>query len=727
MTLMTIGTDRIVGHEEYCCILAHHDDPAERRFILKHDDLFAVFDRFGDIDVEQRRDSGAYHKGTRFLSRFRLRFAGHRPVLLNSTVRLDNVILAVDSTNPDLRLGAQLLLRNGSLHIYRSQFLCDEALYQRIRIRNFANLALEIRLDIEVDADFVDVFQVRGTPRTRSGRRQNPRLDGEAMILEYEGLDGISRRTVVRCPTKPEAVGPGSITLIESLQPGEDRSHEINAAFEIDDRRIVTGGYDVRLAKAARTLSSKSDGCVISTSNEQFDVWLRRSLADLNMLTTQTPEGVYPYAGIPWFATPFGRDGIITALECLWMQPLLAEGVLRFLTRTQSRHKSAVQDAEVGKILHEARDGEMAALGEIPFGRYYGSVDATPLYLLLVAEYFRCTGDLDLLKEIWEAVELALSWVDGEGDPDGDGFVEYARKSSDGLLQQGWKDSHDSIFHRDGSPAEGPIALCEVQAYVYAAKTGLSVVARHLGQNGRAETLARQAAALRQQFNESFWSPDLNTYAIALDGAKRRCEVHSSNAGHVLYGGIADEDKARMVANHMLKPAFHSGWGIRTIAEGQARYNPMSYHNGSVWPHDNAMIAAGLCRYGATEQASKVLASLFEAAASFELSRLPELFCGFRKRAGKAPTYYQTPCSPQAWSAASALLLLQASLGLSVDALKKEVIFRYPRLPDCLEWVRLRSLPVGDARVDLMVFRTGNGTAASVLNRVGGVEVVIAQ
>ncbi|MCU1338147.1 MAG: amylo-alpha,6-glucosidase [Bryobacterales bacterium] len=707
-------------------ILASAEALPETPLVLKHNDVFGVFDRYGDIDTSLQPANGVFFEGTRFLSRSRLRFAASRPLLLSSTVRRDNIVLATDLTNPDLyQEGHGLFLARGSLHIYRSQFLWQDALYQQIEVKNFSREAIEIRLDWEFGADFADIFEVRGTPRERRGQLEPPRRAGDAVIIEYHGLDGLDRRTVIRCPTDPEALHVDGLRWVDYLEPGAALSFEVSVAFERDSEVVETANYESGLAKATARLSDCSAECSIWTSNEQFNAWLHRSDADLRMLCTEMPDGIYPYAGIPWFATPFGRDGIWTALECLWMDPSIARGVLRYLTRTQARTISRQQDAEPGKIIHEAREGEMAALGEIPFGRYYGSVDATPLYLLLASAYYRRTGDRELLEEIWSGVERALAWIDGYGDADRDGFVEYYRKAEGGLIQQGWKDSVDSIFHQNGALAEGPIALSEVQAYVYGAKTGLASIAGILRSKADGDRLMAEASRLQAHFEEAFWLPSLGTYALALDGEKRPCEVRSSNAGHALFCGIARKDRAYAVASSFLTERFYSGWGIRTIAEGEARYNPMSYHNGSIWPHDNAVISAGMSRYGFTELSAKILSGLFQAAASLELSRLPELFCGFQRRIGKMPTWYPTACSPQAWSAASVFSLLKSCVGLSINALDRSLILRYPVLPEFLDTIYMRNLIVGDAVADLRLFRSGNSVAATVERRVGDLDIMV--
>jgi glycogen debranching enzyme len=412
-------------------------------------------------------------------------------------------------------------------------------------------------------------------------------------------------------------------------------------------------------------------------------------------------------------------------MQTLWMAPQLARGVLGYLAATQADRLSPAQDAEPGKILHETRDGEMAALGEVPFGRYYGSHDATPLFIILAAEYWRRTDDRATIAALWPHVERALAWMDRYGDPDGDGFMEYARRTDDGLLQQGWKDSYDSIFHADGSLAEPPIALCELQGYAYAARLGAAELADALGRRARARALRAAAEELRSRFDAAFWDEEMGTYALALDGAKRPCRVRASNAGHALLTGIALPERAPRLAQTLLGDASYSGWGIRTIAAGEARYNPMSYHNGSIWPHDNSLIGLGLSRYGRQADAARILGGLFDASRQFDLARMPELFCGFTRREGEGPTRYPVACAPQAWAAGAIFALLQASLGMEIDAPAGRVRFRAPTLPLFLEELTIRRLRVGRGSVDLSLARRDDASAdVRVLRRRGAIEVL---
>jgi glycogen debranching enzyme len=465
--------------------------------------------------------------------------------------------------------------------------------------------------------------------------------------------------------------------------------------------------------------------CRISSSNERFTQWARRSAADVEMMVLGNPETNYPYAGVPWFSTIFGRDGIITAMEMLWTNPSIAHGVLQYLAATQATELNPATEAEPGKILHEMRGGEMAELGEVPFKRYYGTVDATPLFVMLAGQYYDYTGDRDFIADLWPHIDLALQWAKQYGDIDGDDFVEYARHGDKGLIQQGWKDSNDSVFHADGTIAQAPIALCEVQGYVYAAKLAGANLCRVLGRPAEATALEHEANELRQRFEEAFWCEELSCYALALDAEKKPCRVRASNCGHALFAGIASPARARRVAHTLLGRDFFSGWGIRTLGSEEVRYNPLSYHNGSVWPHDNALIASGLARYGFRELAGKVLLGLLDVSNAVELRRLPELFCGMNRRSAEGPTLYPVACSPQAWAAGSLFMLLQACLGLSVDGVQNRLIFDRPYLPDGLRELSISNLQVRHSRVDLFLERHAGSVRIEVLAKEGDLEVVV--
>jgi len=719
--------EEIIRVNDAYYILATSTRVDDRRRVLKHGDTFAVFDRYGDIENVGPPEFGIYHQDTRFLSRLSLRLGNHRPMLLSSTVKEDNALMTVDLTNPDVPQPDQAVVPRGSLHVFRSKVLWGETCYDHLRLHNYGRLPIRLSLVLEVEADFVDLFEVRGMERRRRGALWVPRVDGNTLEFGYDGLDGHVRRTRIVCNPTPTDIAHDRVLYDIRLEPRAAAEFELAIHCESNGagapRAAPLVPFRDAMAHVAMSLDdTRAREPEITTSNTQFNAWVQRSLADLHLLRTETNAGTYPYAGIPWFCTPFGRDGIITALESLWFDPSTARGVLSFLAATQADSDNPEQDAQPGKILHETRAGEMAALQEVPFGRYYGSVDSTPLFVMLAGAYHERTGDLEFSRQIWPHVVRALHWMDRYGDMDGDGFIEYARRNPQGLVQQGWKDSTDSVFHADGSLAEAPIALCEVQGYAYAAKRAAAGLARSVGESDDLVTaLTRQAEAVRQAFEDQFWCEEIGTYALALDGKKRLCRVRTSNAGHCLYTGIASAERARRVAGTLLESASFSGWGVRTVAATEQRYNPMSYHNGSVWPHDNALLAAGLARYGLQAQAGRVLEGLFEASRWFELHRLPELFCGFHRRPGESPTLYPVSCAPQAWAAGAVLLLIQACLGLDVSGVRRELRMTNPFLPPFVRELQIRELRVGGGTIDLILTRRGEDVVTDV-TRADGVS-----
>jgi glycogen debranching enzyme len=693
---------------------------------LKHADAFGVFDSHGDIGTLNETAEGLFYRDTRFLSRLELLLEGRRPLLLSSAVHEDKAALSVELTNPDLQIGGAKLPRD-TIFLHRTKFLWRGVCYERVNIRNYASLARRLRIDLLFDSDFHDVFEVRGTRRLRRGAITSRVAGPERVELRYVGLDEVERRTVIEISPRPVAIDAHRMTVEVTLGRYEQCSlfltiSCIDSTVQSPQAIGFFGAY--RQIRRARRVAT-ADIAKVTSSNETFDGVLRRATSDVYTLLTWSDQGAYPYAGIPWFNTIFGRDGIITAILMLWVDPAIARGVLRTLAASQAHIVDTQTDAEPGKILHEMRHGEMARLREVPFARYYGSIDATPLFVLLAGLYLDRTGDLATIEAIWPNICAALRWMSEYGDRDSDGFIEYARANESGLANQGWKDSHDAIFHADGTDAVGPIALCEVQAYVFAAKLQASQMARKLNRVEMAATLASEAEQLRTNFERAFWCEDLGIYALALDGDKRPCRVPASNAGHALFAGIAAPDRARRVATNLLRADAFSGWGIRTLPFGQSRYNPMSYHNGSVWPHDNALIAMGFARYGLKTEATRVLSAVYNAGKHQDLSRLPELFCGFNRRPHRAPTPYPVACAPQAWSAAAIFGLLGACIGLDLIYEQKEIRFANPVMPDFLSEVIIRNLRLDSSRVDVRLHRYGPDVTLNVLSREGGAHILV--
>lgn len=678
-----------------------------RLFALKHRDTFLVADAYGDV---MGAADGLFHDDTRILSHWRLLFGGRTPTLLSGAVSQDNVIFTSHMLNKELPAPAAPLGPAGVVHIERMRFLWEERLYERLSLVNYSDMEIPTPVSFEFEADFRDMFEVRGARRPRRGERRTPELLGNAVRFHYLGLDGQERESVVAFSEPPASLTTTRADFLWRLSPHA----RLELYVEIGPDLEVTPTRERHRAAVARARmemrSHRRSGARLATSGRLFNSWITKSRADIALLTSPMETGPYPYAGIPWFSTAFGRDGIITAWQLLWCDPSLAKGVLTYLAAHQADEASAFRDSEPGKIMHETRRGEMAALGEVPFGCYYGGVDTTPLFVALAGAYAQRTGDWALISELWPTLERAAAWIRGRCDTNPYGLLDYARAAESGLANQGWKDSGDSVFHADGRTPNGPIALVEVQGYVYAAYCAMARLARARGDPEAAAEWTKLAAALRETVERLFWMEECGFYGLALDGDGELCRVRTSNPGHLLFCELPDPARAQRVAEALLSPDFASGWGVRTLATGQVRYNPMSYHNGSVWPHDTAVCAMGLSRYGERDGVVGLTSIMFETAAELDM-RLPELFCGFVRSAGEAPIPYPVACLPQAWAAGSLFMLLQACLGLSVDGAVGEIELRDPRLPVGIDHLAISQLPVGDETVTLHFDRAGVGVA----------------
>ncbi|HXI45356.1 MAG TPA: glycogen debranching N-terminal domain-containing protein, partial [Candidatus Acidoferrales bacterium] len=669
--------------------------------VIKHGNLYLLSDAFGDIHPDTR-GLGLYDLDTRVLSCAVLRINGGRPTLLRGHDGANHAG-SIQLTTPERwrdpaskqEAGSRIAQR--AISIARHRWIAD-GLAERVEITNFSSEAQDLVVDLELDADAADIFEVRGYPREARGTFRQTEVSDHQVVFAYEGMDGLLRRTVVTLT--PGAIGPSPERSDEggegSVRVRWQRTIEPAASVELE-WQVVTDLHPVpgrsahrektptRLARAGTReplaepgairgmdvaegeYSAWHDKCArIRSDGELLDLAIRRGVADLRLLQNDGPRPGEHYvaAGVPWFTTLFGRDSLITSLEVVPFMPSVAVETLRVLADWQATEDDPDRDMEPGKILHELRVGELARTGELPHRPYYGSVDATPLWLILLEETHRWTGDLELVRSLWPNALAALRWIDEHGDLDGDGFVEYRRRAPRGLVNQGWKDSGDAIRHRDGSFAQSPIALVEVQGYVYDAKLRIASLARRLGDLELAERLEREATALRSHFNAAFWMEDQAFYAMALDADKRQVGAIGSNAGHGLWSGIIPPERVGPVVDRLLDPALDCGWGIRTYAPGQPGFNPVGYHTGSVWPHDNAIIAAGMKRAGRHEAADRIATRMFEAARQSPDSRLPELFCGFDRRVSATPVPYPVACSPQAWAAATPLFLLQTMLGM---------------------------------------------------------------
>ncbi|HBF07668.1 MAG TPA: amylo-alpha-1,6-glucosidase [Gammaproteobacteria bacterium] len=687
-----------------------------RTRVLKRGDTFAVYDWNGEIGKVGSGSLGLYHLGTRHLAQWEITVEDRRPMPLNSTIREDNSVLLVDQTTPDILVDEKTKLSKGTIHLRRELAVQNGQMIEDLTVTNYADQAVELDLAYVFDADYKDIFEVRGMVRAETGKQFPHQISENEVHLSYCGLDDVRRETKIHFSEKVDELT--EVKALFTIKVEAQQQFKLTSTIDCISDQAFEG--ELQALKCDTPL----DSAEITTDNEQFNDWLERSMADLRMLTTFTQHGPYPYAGVPWYATPFGRDAIITALQTLWIQPELSKGVLNFLAATQATHFDDVNEAQPGKIIHELREGEMATLGEIPFRRYYGTVDATPLFVVLAGRYFLRTQDLPFIQSIWPNILNALEWVEKHGDCDGDGFVEYARSTEKGLLQQGWKDSWNSIFHEDGSDAKAPIALSEVQAYVYEAYEMAEHLAKAQGYLDMANVWEIKRFKLKEAFNEKFWDEELGTYVLALDGDKKPCRVKSSNAGHALYSGIATPERAAKLAESLTSVKAFNGWGLRTIYHGEARYNPMSYHNGSVWPHDTAMAAYGLARYGYKDEANLFMTGLYDASNFWELSRLPELFCGFTRLQGQGPTNYPVACIPQAWAAGCVYMFLQAVLGIEFSV-EQPIVFRKPKLPPYINRLRISNLKYGSSQFDLVLRRRGSDVALHAENKTGNIDIVV--
>src|SRR6185436_794191 len=620
----------LVGEQYY--ILAS-EVAALPKLVLKHDDAFLVADRRGDLPNLPRSEFGFYVDGTRFLHRLQLQLHGYAPIVLNAGMSEDAVQAAIDLTNPDVPLDAPgLLLPGRSLRVARRLTVHGAQLYQLLVIEVFTQEPHVLTLDLKFAADFVDVFEVRGHPRDRRGVGLPARVGDAETELGYRGLDHVVRTTTLSFSPAPDRLDANGAEYRLILKPGTatEITVVVSAASQPAPRPTPLGYGEALRRRRAVTESLDRGSTEVRSDHDLFAVWVARSRRDLHLLLTETPDGFVPYAGIPWYVAPFGRDALIAALQVLPFEPALAAGTLRFFARHLGQVDDAFTDQEPGKIVHELRRGEMANCREIPFIPYYGTVDAPPLFVMLLAEYLRWTADTAFARELWPIAERVLAWMLATADAHG-GYLAYLRRSPRGLTNQGWKDSLDAIMHADGRLAEAPIALSEAQGYFHAALLAGASIAEAAGAPERAPALRQRAERLRERFEEDFWLPDEAFYALALDREGAPCRVISSNPGHLLWTRIVSDSRAQIVARRLMQDDMFTGWGLRTLSSRERQYNPMSYHNGSVWPHDTALAAVGMRNYGLVQPALTLATGLFEAVLQMENMRMPELFCGFRR------------------------------------------------------------------------------------------------
>lgn len=721
--VLTDDASRVLAHGEPFVIV----DVKKEKLVVKEGELFLYSDIEGNVPREDTSGLGLYFQDTRFLNTFNMTLFGSSPVLLSSTA--DRGFMSqIELTNADFMTADGTVVPQETINIRRIRVV-NGRLYELLRIKNYNHFPVDVSLEFDFDSDFADMFEVRGTKRTKYGTWLAPKVSADSILLAYHGLDAILRKTDIRFETKPTSMEGTTAVFRFHLKPRERKVIKFSIEPVLPTSvPATTDNFNQAIGEIRKSYENwfkSSTG--VETDNELFTTVLKSSQRDLRMLLTDTEIGYFLSAGVPWFVTPFGRDTIITCLQIMMLDTHPAVETAKVFTQLQGKAEDPWRDEEPGKIFHEIRRGELANIRAIPHTPYFGSADSTPLYLIMLSEIIRWTGDLDLAKSLTGPIDEALKWIDDFGDADGDGLVEYKTRSRRGLVNQGWKDSGNSVVHTDGRLAEAPIALAEVQAYVYYAKRRMANLFELLGDRDRAVELAKQAQALKKLFNEVFWIESEGYFAMALDRDKKPVKTVTSNPAHGLWARIIDGDKAARAVARLMQPDMFSGWGIRTMSKSSINYNPMSYHNGSVWPHDNAMIISGLKKYGFNQEAIKVATGLFDAALDYDYYRLPELFCGFTKRSISRPVNYPVACSPQAWAAGSIFMILQALLGIDADATNSTVYINNPVLPRWLKEVELHRMRVGNAAISLRFKRDGEITSLVVTEKTGTVRTIVTE
>ncbi len=704
--------------------------------VIKNQNVFFLTAPSGQIPLTPGHGFGLYYHDCRYLSGYVLRVADTEPTTMISDARQGSRAV-FELTNPEIQVHAGKHIPKDGIGIRWERVLsgAEHALYDVIEFQNYGLEPIIFPVSLTLQATFEDVFEVRGLVPERAGKLRAPVWRGGTLTLGYDGADERYRGLGIRFLPAPQQTEGATAHFEVQLKPRERKV--LRVVFEIEqvaesrkDGVTAPPPPDLQQLKAHhRRVSDEwlSRETQVESDSVLLNLTVERSLRDLHMLKSSIERWGYFAAGLPWFGTLFGRDSVITALQTLAFDPEIAAGTLRVLARYQGTRVDEWRDEQPGKILHELRVGELARLNEIPHNPYYGTVDATPLFLMLFGLHAAWTGDLSLFHELRDHVERALEWVDRYGDSDGDGYVDYQSASGKGLSNQGWKDSGDAIVNADGTLAQPPIALVEVQGYVYAAKLGLADLYARAGDDQRASELRQAAEKLRAQFAHDFWLDDLGFLALALQRGKKPCAVISSNPGQALWTGIVPAERAGKIARRLMAEDMFGGWGIRTLSEREVRYNPLGYHLGTVWPHDNSLIAAGLRRYGYDDAFQQVFDGILQTAMDFAEYRLPELFAGFAQRDYSVPVRYPVACHPQAWAAGAVPFLLQNELGLEPEAFSERLRIVRPRLPQYIRQLDVRRLRVGRARVDLRFARKEDGTAkCEVLNVEGKLDVVCA-
>jgi glycogen debranching enzyme len=678
---------------------------------LKYNDAFVVSDSRGDLPASEV-ETGLFWHGTRFLRICDLFLADQHPLALSHSTSDSGNSCQIDLMNPALSIDGETTLREGTVHTRRQLELQNHQLIQTIILTSFHAEPITLKLSLKMDVDFKDIFEVRGSKRNARGELFSPEMSRSTVVFRYLGLDNVERKTHLMFTPTADHTFNGEVSWNVRLM--KNQPVQIQVVITVSEYDVSESADTGKTDDIEKSLVRNLPLPEISTGDVVFNELLARSIHDLTMMCTVTPQGLYPYGGIPWFVCPFGRDGLITSLEFLPWFPEVARGTLAFLAAYQGTKNESFTDEEPGKILHEFRRGEMANCREIPYIPYYGSIDSTLLFVITLESYIRWTNDLSFLTQLWPHAEAAAYWMINYGDQDGDTFLESRTTSMKGLANQGWKDSWDSISHQDGRLAEAPIALCEVQGYAYAAFRAMNYLASRLGKPENATYWSQVAETLQANFLRRFWWEDEDVFYLALDGSKQPCAVVTSNSGQCLWTGIVPDTLAKKMVTRLMREDMYSGWGIRTLSESAARYNPMSYHNGSIWPHDTAIIGAGFARYGKKEESGRLLENLSQASQYYERARLPELFCGFARSHKQGPIPYPIACEPQSWAAGAPFMLLSAVLGFEPDAENQRLTLHQPTLPHWLQRMELHGLRLGEQRIDLHIERSSSDTIVNL-------------
>lgn len=721
-------------------------DFLSRNRTIKHNHLYLVDDFQGNMPNGDTSGLGLYHLDTRFLSCFEIRLHGSEPIPLLSSTEMGFMSTIVFTNGPLETVndqGAPVLVPPESIQLKRETVLYGHQ-FERYCLVSYFNEPVVIELRFGFNVDFRDMFDIRGILPMPSLPLREPILDtsGRNPVLIFSTTDRSGRflqtgiRFVDLAPQWVEDQAVPTVMYKTLLKPRYPFNFNYEIQTIVNDKKMNAGSIETSVSnmdEALMQLNFRSrriteDVTTFISDNEDFNEMLSRNHKDMQMLMTHTDEGSYVAAGIPWYVALFGRDSLISSRFSLIYNSRIAKESLKILAKYQGQVINPVRDEEPGKILHELRVGELARLGSIPHTPYYGSVDSTPLFIITLYEYFKWTHDLELLCELWPNALRAMSWIDDNLSKNADGFSTYREHAPGGILQQGWKDSHDSVMDEFGVIGKPPIALAEVQGYVYLAKIHLARLALFMEEHEMAQRLKQQAQAFKTSFNQKFWMPDLEYCALALNDESEPFRVIASNPGHCLETGLFSENHAQKVMNRLMSADMFNGWGIRTLSANTAAYNPMSYHNGTIWPHDNALIARGFAVMHRPDLVEKIFSGLFEAARHIQYRRLPELFCGFRKEDGKEgdpPVRYAVSCTPQAWSASSMFFIIQSLLNMRPDATRKQLFIRSPRLPNYMSFLQVNNLRVGEALVDLEFRRVGDSVTVDVHKRECNLEIAI--